>query len=106
MLLGTKFTVENGFYHKRLEKYGFNITTPSEEERNEIQRITQEELSKEKITPESKQWVQELVKKYPCDAVVVGCTELPMIIKQEEYNVSILNTLELHCEKAVKFSLP
>jgi aspartate racemase len=105
LLLGTKFTMENGFYHAKLEKYGFNITTPSEEERNEIQRITQEELSKEKFTAESKQWFQELIKKYPCDAVVVGCTELPMIIKQEDYDVPILNTLDLHCEKAVNFSL-
>lgn len=105
LLLGTKFTMENGFYHKGLEKYGMNITTPSEDERNEIQRITQEELSQEKFTAESKKWFQELVGKYPCDAVVVGCTELPLLIKQEDYSIPILNTLELHCEKAVNFSL-
>jgi len=105
LLLGTKFTMENGFYHKKLEKFCMNITTPSEEERFEIQRITQEELVKEKFTEKSKKWLQDVIKKYPCDAVVVGCTELPLIIKQEDYDIPILNTLELHCEKAVNFSL-
>ncbi|HBI16768.1 MAG: Aspartate racemase [Candidatus Moranbacteria bacterium GW2011_GWF2_34_56] len=105
LLLGTKFTMENGFYHINLEKYEMNISIPSEEERNEIQRITQEELAKEKFTDESKEWFQEIIAKYPCDAVVVGCTELPMIIKQEDYDIPILNTLELHCQKAVNFSL-
>lgn len=105
LLLGTKFTMENGFYHARLKKYGFNIITPSDDERNEIQRITQEELSKEKIIDESKKWFKELIAKYPCDAVVVGCTELPMIIKQDDYDIPILNTLDLHCERAVNFSL-
>ncbi len=46
-----------------------------------------------------------IIAQYPCDAVVVGCTELPMIIKQEDYDIPILNTLDLHCEKAVNFSL-
>lgn len=105
LLLGTKFTMEDGFYHKRLNKFGIDVVTPVEQERNEIQRITQEELSKELFTEKSKKWFQEIVKKYPCDAVVVGCTELPLIIEQEDYKVPILNTLELHCEKAVSFSL-
>lgn len=105
LLLGTKFTMEDGFYHKKLKDYGMNIITPAEDERIEIQRITQEELSKEKINSESEKWLQEVIAKYPCDAVVVGCTELPMIIKQEDYAIPILNTLDLHCEKAVNFAL-
>lgn len=105
LLLGTKFTMENGFYHKRLERYGLKVTTPLEKERDEIQRITQEELAKEKLTKESKEWFREIIKKYPCDAVIVGCTELPLLIKQKDYDIPILNTLELHCEKAVNFSL-
>ncbi|MFA6184420.1 MAG: amino acid racemase [Parcubacteria group bacterium] len=105
LLFGTKFTMEDGFYHKKLKEYGLNIITPAEDERMEIQRITQEELAKEKFTDVSRKWFQEIVAKYPCDAVVVGCTELPMIIKQEDYNIPILNTLDLHCEKAVNFSL-
>lgn len=105
LLLGTKFTMENGFYHEGLKKYNIDIVTPVEDERIEIQRITQEELAKEKFTTESKKWFQKIVAKYPCDAVVVGCTELPMIIKQEDYDIPILNTLDLHCEKAVNFSL-
>jgi aspartate racemase len=105
LLIGTKFTMEDGFYAKRLEKYGMKVSIPGEEERNEIQRITQEELAKEKFLEQSKKWFQKIIAEYPCDAVVVGCTELPLIVKQEDYSIPILNTLDLHCEKAVNFSL-
>lgn len=105
LLLGTKFTMEDGFYQKRLANYGLHITTPSETERTEIQRIIQEELSKEIFNEKSKKWLQKMISQYACDGVIVACTELPLLIKQEDFQVPILNTLELHCEKAVNFAL-
>ena len=103
LLLGTKFTMEDGFYHNRLKKYASNIITPPKSDRDAMHRINKEELSQGICNPESSKWFQQLVKQYSCDAVVVACTELPAIIKNEDYEVPIINTLNVHCDKAVDF---
>ena len=106
LLIGTKFTMEDDFYRERLERqFGLTVSIPAEKERNEIQRIVQEELAKEVCTEQSKYMLQKIIVGQKCDAVVVACTELPMIVKQEEYTIPILNTVALHCERAVEFAL-
>lgn len=105
LLLGTKFTMEDGFYHKRLENFGIKVVTPDESERNEVQRISQEEISREIFSEASKEWFKKVISKYACEGVILGCTELPLLITQKDYQVPIFNTLDLHCEKAVEFAL-
>jgi len=105
LLLGTKFTMEDGFYQDKLKKYDIKVKIPDDDDRNEIQRIIQEELSKEKILDISKEKIKNIVEKNKCKAVIVGCTELPMIVRQDGFDIPILNTLELHCKKAVDFAL-
>ena len=107
VLLGTKFTMEEDFYKKRLSSsFGLSIFTPEEKDRIEIQRIIQEELVKEKFLPETRDWFKNLIGSFnEIEGVILGCTELPLIIKQKDYQIPILNTMELHCEKAVSFAL-
>lgn len=106
LLIGTKFTMEDGFYREGLEKYWFYTTLPEAPDREEIQRIIVEELSREVTSETSKKWLQDMIHRYDCDSVVVACTELPLIIKQEDFeNIAIVDTLEVHVDRAVAFSL-
>ena len=102
LLLGTKFVMEDNFYKKRLAKFNIKSTVPNEKDRNKIQKKLQNKIFSE----ETKQWFKELINKHKkMDAVILGCTELPIVIDQKDYQIPILNTLELQCEKAVKFSI-
>lgn len=105
LLLGTKFTMEDGFYHNRLKNFGLEVITLDESDRLEVNRVIQEELLKNIFKDGSKKWFQDMIKKYDCDAVTLGCTELPLLIKQEDYKTPILSSVELHCQKAVDFAL-
>lgn len=106
LLLGTCITMEDGFYSERLsQKFSLNIIIPNEKERIGINRIIQEELVKDKFKKISKKWLLELIDKYPCDAVILGCTELPLLIRKKDCKVPLLDTVEIHCEKAVDFAL-
>ncbi len=106
LLLGTKFLLEDGFYKSRLENEGFEIIIPKRILRDKIQTIIVNELSKGNIEESSEKWIQELIDEHDsAEGVVVACTELPLIINAKNYKIPILNTLELQCEKAVKFAL-
>lgn len=105
LLLGTRFTMEHGFYQARLKKYGAAVTVPDLAQRAEIQRIIQEELVKDNPAARSAAWLHEVIAQHPCDAVVAGCTELPLLLNQERCAVPVLDTLELHCARAVEFAL-
>ena len=105
LLLWTQFVMEDWFYHEKLESYWITVTIPSLDERKNIQYIIQTELVKNNIIEKSKQRFLDLISKYWVEAVIVGCTELPMLISQEDYKIPILNTVEIQCQKAISFSL-
>jgi aspartate racemase len=106
LLLATQFTMEDDFYSGRLrEKFNLDTVIPSEEDRVEIQRIIQEELVKEKFLESSKLKIIEIINKHSCDAIILGCTELPLLIQQKDSPTPLLNTVEIQCDKAIQFSL-
>lgn len=108
-LLGTKFTMEEDFYKNRLfEKYGINVIIPEEEDRNFIHNVIFKELCLGKILPESKEKFAEIIgdlEAKGAEGIVLGCTEIPLMIKQEDFDIPIFNTSELHAKAAVKLSL-
>jgi aspartate racemase len=105
LLLATQFTMEDTFYSGRLQtKFGMNTVIPSEADRTEIQRIIQEELVKERFIESSKQKIVDIISKHSCDAVILGCTELPLLIQQKDCPTPLLNTVEIQCDKAINFS--
>lgn len=109
-LLGTKFTMENNFYKDRLtNKFGLEVIVPKLEERDYINKIIFDELCNEKFIQKSKEEyikiIERLIKEEGVEGVILGCTEIPLLIKQEDVSVPVFKTNEIHCEAAVKFSL-
>lgn len=107
-LLGTKFTMENDFYHKRLSDYGIETIIPNDEERDFIHWSIFEELGKDIFTTETKQKYLEIIENLNergAEGVILGCTEIPMLIKPEECPIPSFDTTVLHAKAAVEFAL-
>jgi len=105
-LLGTRFTMEEDFYAGRLkEKHGIEVIIPNPEDRTQIDRIIFEELVKGIITQESRdiylRIIQELQQK-GAQGVILGCTEIPLLIKQADSPIPVFDTTQLHAEYAIK----
>jgi aspartate racemase len=105
LLLGTKFTMEDGFYHRGLEQFGLQVSTPALEERIEIQRI-QSQLAQGRMKPEFRKYFLELIGRHAdVDAVVLACTELPLVIDRKDVAIEIINPTELQCREAFEFAV-
>jgi aspartate racemase len=109
-LLGTKYTMEQNFYRDRLEKkYGLIVITPNETEREYINSVIFDELCAGKMNNESRerfvQIINRLVDEDGVKGVILGCTEIPLLIKQRDVKVPIFDTMTIHAEAAVKYAL-
>ena len=110
ILLGTAYTMESKFYRDRLEKtYGLTIILPEKADREYINTVIFDELCAEKINKESKEHfihiINRLVKKHHAEGVILGCTEIPLLIKQEDVSVPVFDTTAIHADAAVTYSL-
>lgn len=107
-LLGTKFTMDNDFYKKRLERYGIETIIPDDEERNFIHASIFEELGKDIFTVETKQKYLEIIenlRRRGAEGVILGCTEIPLLLKPEDCPVPSFDTTLIHARYAVDFAL-
>lgn len=108
-LLGTTFTMEEDFYTGRLqEKYGLEVLVPDANERAEVNRVIWEELVVGKVLPESKQFYLEVIDGLVglgAQGVILGCTEIPMLVKQEDASVPLFDTTYIHAEAAVELAV-
>ena len=108
-LLGTKYTMEQPFYRERLKKYDVQVVTPTEKERDYINTVIFDELCANRIENASKegflQIINRLVKEEGAEGVILGCTEIPLLIKQEDVDIPVFDTTAIHSEAAVKYSL-
>ena len=108
-LLGTNFTMEKDFYKGRLiKKYGLDVIVPHKEDRQIIHRVIYQELCLGNIKKSSKEQYIKIINKLVADgaeAVILGCTEIPLLVKQEDVNVLLLDTTRIHAETAVEYSL-
>jgi aspartate racemase len=108
-LLGTKYTMEQPFYRERLKKYGIKVVTPNEKEREYINMVIFDELCANKIENESKRGfikiINRLRKEEGAEGVILGCTEIPLLIKQEDVDIPVFDTTAIHSEAAVRYSL-
>jgi len=108
-LLGTRFTMEEDFYKGRLvEKYGLEVIIPSPEQMETVHRVIYDELCAGIIKPDSKQKyadiIQDLVAK-GTGGVILGCTEIGLLVKQEDSPVPLFDTTEIHARAAVDYAL-
>lgn len=108
-LLGTKYTMEQPFYQERLRKYGIRVVIPEERERDYINRVIFDELCAGKIKEESKKQfvriIERLAKYEGAEGVILGCTEIPLLVKQADVNIPVFDTTEIHSAAAVEYSL-
>ncbi|KYC53366.1 MAG: putative racemase [Candidatus Methanofastidiosum methylothiophilum] len=108
-LLGTKFTMEEDFYKKRLtEKHKLKVLTPNKNDVELVNNIIYGELAKGIVSPNSKKELMRIVRDLVsngAEGIILGCTELPMLISQEEVTTPLFDTLKIHMMAAVKFSL-
>ena len=108
-LLGTAFTMEQDFYKGRLrDKFGLEVSVPQAEDRKIIHRIIYQELCLGKVLPESRAEFMRIVEGMESEgveAVVLGCTEIGMLLKPIDVNIPLLDTMKIHARQAVAFAL-
>lgn len=108
-LLGTKFTMEQDFYKKVLkEKFDIDVIVPSEADREIIHEIIYKELCKGIINEKSKEKYIKVINSLSlngAEGVVLGCTEIPLLIKQEDISIPVFDTTTIHAISAVGFAL-
>jgi len=108
-LLGTAFTMEQEFYKERLaNKYGLKVLVPNEDDRQIVHKAIYQELCFGKIEPGSKSEYLRIVDALAdqgAEAVILGCTEIGMLINQSDTRVRLFDTTAIHAEKAVELAI-
>jgi aspartate racemase len=107
-LLGTKYTMERDFYKDKLTAAGIETIIPSDSERDFVHNCIFEELLKSKFTHKSKNRFLEIIdnlKSAGAEGIILGCTEIPLLIKDDDVDMPLFNTTDLHAQAAVDFAL-
>ncbi len=108
-LLGTKFAMEKDFYIDILiQKYGIEVLIPTEEEREEVHTIIYDELVHGKINESSRLTFKTIIKNLEnrgAQGVILGCTEIPLLISDTDVDIPVFDTTRIHAEKAVEWAL-
>lgn len=108
LLLGTKFTMEENFMKDEFIKNGIEISVPDRYEREYIQKVIFNELVKGKINAESKDMLLQMLdaeSENGTQCAILGCTELGLILKDDEAPIPLFDTAACHCNAAVNFAL-
>jgi aspartate racemase len=108
-LLGTAFTMEQDFYRGRLgDKYGLEVLVPNRADRALVHRVIYEELCLGKILDRSRREFLRIVDELAVEgaqAVILGCTEIGLMLSQDDTPVTLFDTTAIHARKAVEFAL-
>jgi aspartate racemase len=108
-LLGTKFTMEQDFYKGRLtDRYGLEVLIPDEEQRDLVHQVIYNELCLGRIEPSSRQEyikIIESLKARGAEAVILGCTEIELLVKQSDSPLKVYPTTTIHAISAVEVAL-
>lgn len=109
LLLATGYTMEQDFYKGHLErKHGISVKVPGEDDRAEIHRIIYEELCQGQIWADSKQTYLDIVEQEieaGADGVIFGCTEIGLLVSQDDFSVPAFDTTALHAKAGLDFAL-
>ena len=108
-LLGTRFTMEEEFYKGRLaQKYGLEVRVPDAQERETVHRVIYDELVLGRIEQRSKSQYLEIMKQMVsqgAEGIILGCTEIGLLVHQEDSRVPLFDTTRIHAEAAVEYAL-
>jgi len=108
-LLGTRLTMEEPFYRERLErKSGIKVLVPGKSDRAIVDQIIFDELCQERIEASSRHTLIEIIqrlKRQGAEGIILGCTELPLLVQPGDIPVPLFDTTRLHAEAAVNLAL-
>jgi aspartate racemase len=108
-LLGTGFTMDHVFYPDRLREFGIETVVPDKEDRDFIHNSIFDELGKEIFLDATKQKylqiIDKLNKEKDAQGIILGCTEIPLLIKQQDCSIPVFDTTMIHAKYAVDFAL-
>ena len=109
-LHGTRFTMEQDFYKQRLsERHAIDVVVPNEMEREVVHRVIYQELCLGQIQLESRaayrRIMQRLVEQEAAQAIILGCTEISLLVDQSDASVPLFDTTAIHAQAAAEFAL-
>ena len=107
-LLGTKYTMEQDFYKSKLIEKGINVIIPDKNDREIINKVIYDELCLGTINSDSKKKFLEIVDKLRnkgAEGIILGCTEIGLLIKNEDTDVPLFDTAIIHAEQAAIYSI-
>ncbi|ENQ8702002.1 aspartate/glutamate racemase family protein [Vibrio harveyi] len=108
-LLGTRFTMEQGFYKQRLiDQFGVDVVVPSSDDQTIVHDVIYNELCKGEVRDDSRQHYLTIIEKLVeqgAEAVILGCTEIAMLVESQHTDVKLYDTTEIHAKAAVEKAL-
>ncbi|CAH0346637.1 aspartate/glutamate racemase family protein [Bacillus sp. CECT 9360] len=107
-LLGTKYTMEQDFYKSRIESNGIKIIVPNEKDREIVNKVIYEELCLGKVDQKSRDYYKNVMERLihnGAEGIILGCTEIGLLIKPEDSRVPLFDTTFIHAIEAVNRSL-
>jgi aspartate racemase len=107
-LLGTRFTMEKPFYRGALAEQGITVLVPEERERDVVHRVIYDELVAGKIRAASREQYVAIIEGLAArgaEGVVLGCTEIPLLIRPEDVSLPLFDTTQIHAEAALTYAL-
>ena len=108
LLLGTRYTMEESFYRDRLKSLGVEVVIPGEVDRQRLQRMIYEELVRGIVNPQSKAALLQIIgaeRAGGADGVILGCTELDLLVGEGDIRVPTFNSTEIHARAGLEFAL-
>jgi len=103
-VLGTKFTMQGGLYDKPLREKKITVVTPDEKACEKIHDLIMNEIIPSKVNPDTVKRVKKDIKQLNCNAVILGCTELPEIYDEAKLGMPVIDTTRLLACKALELS--
>lgn len=105
-LLGTLFTMQSSYYQEELNSNGISVVVPNAEEQQYIQQKLFTEIEHGMFLEDTRKGLLRIVKRMindsSIDGIILGCTELPLILTKGEYDIPFLNTTEVHAQKILE----
>jgi len=107
-LLGTISTMEKGFYQEALARRGLSVLTPEPDERRYVSDVIYNELVAGKLRPEARTRYVEIIQRlsdHGAQGVILGCTEIPLLVSQADTDLPLFDTTRIHAEAALAYAL-
>jgi aspartate racemase len=107
-LLGTKFTMEKGFYQNALARQGISTLVPTTGDREYVHRVIYDELVAGRIREESRAGYIAIIRglvERGAEGIILGCTEIPLLVNEADAGIPIFDTTQIHAEAALTYAI-